>query len=139
MLIHIDYNSSEPIIHQVVGQVKWLVVGGKLRPGEKLPSIRDFARQLKINPTTVTRIYKELEYEGIIVLRQGRGAFVADNRPASKKEARLVVKQKARELLVEGLRMGLDRDEIDQVLDDEYEKIRGNSDDRLCHSNGEAK
>ena len=130
MLIHIDYNSSEPIIHQVVGQVKWLVVGGKLQPGQKLPSIRDFARQLKINPTTVTRIYKELEHDGVIVLRQGRGAFVAANpRTASKKEAKQVVKQKARELFVEGLRMGLDKNEIDQVLNGEYEKIRANSND----------
>ncbi|MFC1636242.1 GntR family transcriptional regulator [Planctomycetota bacterium] len=130
MLIHIDYNSSEPIIHQVVGQVKWLVVGGKFQPGQKLPSIRDFARRLKINPTTVTRIYKELEHDGVIVLRQGQGAFVAANsRPTPKKEAKQVMKQKARELFVEGLRMGLDKDEIDQVLNDEYEKIRANNDD----------
>jgi GntR family transcriptional regulator len=130
MLIHIDYNSSEPIIHQVVGQVKWLVVGGKLRPGQKLPSIRDFARRLKINPTTVTRIYKELEHHGVIVLRQGRGAFVAtNNRPTPKKEAKQAVERKARELFVEGLRMGLDKDEIDRVLNDEYEKIRANNDD----------
>ena len=130
MLIHIDYNSSEPIIHQVVGQVKWLVVGGKLQPGQKLPSIRGFARRLKINPTTVTRIYKELAHDGLIVLRQGRGAFVAMNNPAtSKKEAKQAVKQKARELFVEGLRMGLDKDEIDQVLNDEYEEIRAKNDD----------
>jgi GntR family transcriptional regulator len=129
MLIHIDYNSSEPIIHQVVGQVKWLVVGGELQPGQKLPSIRDFARRLKINPTTVTRIYKELAHDGVIVLRQGQGAFVANSQPTSKKEARQVVKRKARELFVEGLRMGLDKDEIDQVLNDEYEKIRANNDD----------
>ena len=130
MLIHIDYNSSEPIIHQVVGQVKWLVVGGRLRPGEKLPSIRDFARQLKINPTTVTRIYKDLEHDGVIVLRQGQGAFVAtNNRPTPKKEAKQAVKQQARALFVEGLRMGLDKDEIDRVLNDEYQKIRAKNDD----------
>jgi GntR family transcriptional regulator len=130
MLIHIDYNSGEPIIHQVVGQVKWLVVGGKLQPGQKLPSIRDFARRLQINPTTVTRIYKELEHDGVIVLRQGRGAFVAtSNRPTSKRQAKQAVKQKARELFVEGLRMGLDKGEIDQVLNDEYEKIRAKNDD----------
>jgi GntR family transcriptional regulator len=130
MLIHIDYNSSEPIIHQVVGQVKWLVVSGGLQPGQKLPSIRDFARHLKINPTTVTRIYRELEHVGIIVLHQGRGAFVAVNAPQpAKKQARRAVKQKARELLVEGLRMGLDKDEIDQVLNEEYDKIRANNDD----------
>ena len=129
MLIHIDYNSGEPIIHQVVGQVKWLVVGGKLQPGQKLPSIRDFARRLKINPTTVTRIYKELEHAGIIVLRQGQGAFVAVNsRRPSKKEAKKIVEHRARDLFVEGLRMGLGKEEIDQVLNEKYQEIRANND-----------
>ena len=79
--------------------------------------------------TSVTRIYKELAHDGVIVLRQGQGAFVANSQPTSKKEARQVVKRKARELFVEGLRMGLDKDEIDQVLNDEYEKIRANNND----------
>ena len=70
MFVHIDYSSGEPISHQAVAQIKWMVVSGKLKGGERLPSIRGFARALKINPTTVTRIYGELESSGIITLRQ---------------------------------------------------------------------
>ena len=77
MLIQVDYNSGEPISHQVVSQIKWLVASGKLEPGGKLPSIRELAKELKINPTTVTRIYSELSADGVITLRQGQGAFVS--------------------------------------------------------------
>ena len=58
MFVHIDYNSGEPISRQVIAQIKWMIVSGALQPGDKLPSIRELARDLKINPTTVTRILR---------------------------------------------------------------------------------
>ena len=127
VLIQVDYNSSEPITRQVVAQVKWLVVSGKLRPGDQLPSIRELARDLKINPTTVTRIYTELAHAGIITLRQGQGAFVAvDEARASlpKAEVRRRVSRLARAMLVEALRQGLSQDDINRIVADEFERIR---------------
>jgi len=127
VLIQVDYNSSEPITRQVVAQVKWLVVSGKLRPGDQLPSIRELARDLKINPTTVTRIYTELAHAGIITLRQGQGAFVAvDEARASlpKAEVRRRVRRLARAMLVEALRQGLSQDDINRIVADEFERIR---------------
>lgn len=125
MHIHIDYSSGEPIIHQVLAQIKLMLVSGKLTPGTKLPSIRGFSRELKINPTTVTRIYKELEHQGIIVLRHGQGAFIVEpkHRPARKLAAK-TIRPKAETLLVEGLRLGLNREEIIEVLKQEYKKIK---------------
>ncbi len=125
MFVHIDYSSSEPISHQVVAQVKRLVVGGQLKSGDRLPSIRQLARQLKVNPTTITRIYGELEHCGLITLRQGQGAFVSQ--PAKllpRKEVRRLVASRAQEMLVEGLRLGLEKDQIDQIVNEEYAKIR---------------
>lgn len=125
MHIHIDYNSGEPIIRQVVGQIKLLVVSGKVSAGSKLPSVRGFSKDLKINPTTVTRIYKELEHQGVIVLRQGQGAFVAERKvKLSKKQAREKIKPKVEELLVEGIGAGLSESEIIDVLKQEYNKIK---------------
>jgi len=125
MHIHIDYNSGEPIIHQVVGQIKLMVVSGRFSPGSKLPSIRGFSKDLKINPTTVTRIYKELEHQGVIVLRHGQGAFIAEsqNKPG-KDEAARTIRPEAESLLVEGLRRGLSEEEIIEVLKQEYKKIK---------------
>ena len=125
MYVHIDYNSGEPISRQVVSQIKWMIVSGVLGPGEKLPSIRELAKQLKINPTTVTRIYGELAHQGIIALRQGQGAFVSQQVPTvAPGEVRRIVADKAREMLVEGMRLGLDRAAIDEIVDDEFRKIR---------------
>ncbi|MBC7967902.1 MAG: GntR family transcriptional regulator [Fuerstia sp.] len=60
MHFHIDPNSKRPIIRQVIEQLQWQIVSGRVRPGDRLPSIRELAKQLKVNPTTVTRIYSEL-------------------------------------------------------------------------------
>jgi GntR family transcriptional regulator len=130
MLIQVDYNSGEPISHQVVSQIKWLVASGKLEPGGKLPSIRELAKELKINPTTVTRIYSELSADGVITLRQGQGAFVSTQSvPLPKAEIRRRVGRLARSMLVEGLLLGMTREEIDKVIDDEFGRIGGTNDE----------
>ena len=82
MLINVDFNSGEPVTRQVIAQIKWMVATGRLAIGEKLPSVRELAKQLKVNPTTVSRIYAELSAEDVIVLRQGQGAFVS-SRPST--------------------------------------------------------
>ena len=130
MFIHIDYNSGEPINRQVIGQIKWMIVSGKLQPGDKLPSIRELARTLKINPTTVTRIYNDLAHHMIITLRQGQGAFVSDRKVSlSEQEVGRIVAEKARALLVEGIRLGLTKKDIDSVINSEFRKIRTANDE----------
>lgn len=125
MFIHVDYNSGEPISRQIIAQIKWMIVSGRLTPGDKLPSIRELARTLKINPTTVTRVYNDLAHNGIIILHQGRGAFVSDQ-PAAipDSEVHKIVGEKARVLLVEGMRLGLRKSEIDAIIQKEFDKIR---------------
>ncbi len=129
MYLHVDHHSGEPISHQITAQIKWMIAGGRLVPGDKLPSIRALARELRINPTTVTRIYGELQHAGLITLRQGQGAFVAPSRSTlPPEEVKRVVAAKARTLLVEGIRLGLSRDQIDQIVDEEFDQMRSGSD-----------
>jgi len=125
MLLHINYNSGEPISRQIVDQIKWMIVSGKLKASDKLPSIRTLARDLKINPTTVTRIYSELASEGIIALRQGQGAFVMQKTTLhSAEHIQQIVAEKAKKMLVEGLRLGLTKQEIEKIVNIEFKKIR---------------
>lgn len=124
MLVQVDYNSGEPISHQVVAQIKWMIVSGKLRVGDKLPSIRGLAKQLKINPTTVTRIYNELSSEDVITLRQGQGAFVSSKESVvNKGEAKKQVRELARRMIVESARLGLSREDVDGIIEGEFKKI----------------
>lgn len=126
MFLHIDYNSGEPILHQAVAEIKLLLVKGMIKPGDRLPSIREMSKDLRINPTTVSRVYGELAHQGVVTLRQGQGVFVSDgsSRLASE-EVREGIRERARELLVEGLRNGLKINEIKEILEDEHAKIKG--------------
>lgn len=76
MLIRIDPRSTEPLFEQVVFAVKSAVARGTAREGEKLPSVRELARDLAINPNTVVRAYEALERDGVVVRRQGAGVFL---------------------------------------------------------------
>lgn len=70
--------SPVPIYRQIVEQVRRLVAGGQLKPGEELPSVRAVAQQHAINPMTVSKAYSMLELEGILTRRRGVGMAVAD-------------------------------------------------------------
>ena len=75
-MVTINYKDSRPFYEQVKAELRRLVVTGVLPPGEKLPSVRDLAGQLAINPNTIQRAYRELEAEGYICSVPGRGSFV---------------------------------------------------------------
>ena len=74
-----EYNSSLPIYLQAANSIKQDIVTGKLSPGAKLPSVRDLAVEYTINPNTVSRVYKELEMEGVCFTRRGIGTFVTED------------------------------------------------------------
>ena len=77
-LFSIIPGSSDPIYRQLVDQVRRLVAGGQLAPGAALPSVRDVAQQLTVNPMTVSKAYGLLELEGVLDRRRGVGMVVAD-------------------------------------------------------------
>ena len=77
MLLQIDHHSGQPIYRQVIDQIRRQVVAGRLREGEQLPSVRDLAGQLRVNPMTISKAYSLLEMEGILERRRGIGLFVA--------------------------------------------------------------
>ena len=76
-MVHLDYRDSRPIYAQIVDGFREQITGGVLRPGEKLPSVRDLAAQLAINPNTIQRAYRRLEAEGWIATVPGKAALSA--------------------------------------------------------------
>ena len=75
----LSVSSGVPLYIQLMEQVKHAVATGALRPGDQLPTIRALAQELVMNSNTVVRAYRELEYEGIVELRHGLGAFVSNS------------------------------------------------------------
>mgnify|MGYP001135563000 CR=1 FL=1 len=79
MVFRSNPTSGVPVYLQLIEQVKHAIDVGALRSGEQLPAIRRVAEDLVINPNTVAKAYRDLEHEGVIELKQGAGAFVAEN------------------------------------------------------------
>lgn len=77
-LLSIQPTAAEPLYRQITGQIRRLVAGGVLRPGESLPSVREVAGLHAINPMTVSKAYSQLEAEGLLVRLRGKGMVVAD-------------------------------------------------------------
>ena len=90
-MIHLDYRDVRPIYAQVVDGFKEQISAGILLPGDKLPSVRELATVLTINPNTIQRSYRQLETEGWIVTVPGKGCFVcSDEHLAQEEKKRLL-------------------------------------------------
>lgn len=83
MMFSIATGSSEPIYRQLVEQARRLIAGGQLAPGDTMPSVREIAQALALNPMTVSKAYGILEMEGVLSRRRGLGMTVADTTPSS--------------------------------------------------------
>jgi DNA-binding transcriptional regulator YhcF (GntR family) len=79
--LSIDTKSGVPFYRQIIEQVKFASARGDLTPGDRLPTVRQLAVDLSINPNTVIRAYRELEIAGMLDTQQGSGTFVANHRP----------------------------------------------------------
>ena len=78
-MLNLDYRDARPIYEQVKDGLRWLMVTGVIREGEKLPSVRTLAGTLAINPNTIQRAYEALEEEGYVRSVPGKGSFAAPN------------------------------------------------------------
>ena len=100
-MLSINYKDPRPIYEQVRDALRQHILTGAIAPEEKLPSVRELAAQLAINPNTIQRAYRELEADGLIYTVAGKGAFAAaDGSAAAKRREELLAafRQEAREL-----------------------------------------
>ncbi len=79
MIFSIDAKSGVPFYRQIIELVKFAIARGDLKPGDQLPTVRQLAVDISINPNTVIRAYRELEIEGLLATQQGSGTFVSEN------------------------------------------------------------
>lgn len=117
-LIQINYSDPRPIYEKVKESLRRLILSGALPEGEKLPSVRELAMSLSINPNTIQRAYRELEQEGAIVSVPGKGSFVAPGGGA--KAARMAeLREKLLRLAAEFEALGVSRAEMAELLKEE--------------------
>ncbi|HJQ33395.1 MAG TPA: GntR family transcriptional regulator [Pyrinomonadaceae bacterium] len=124
MFISVDPSKDVPIFRQIVQQIKTAVAMGRLQPEEPLPSVRQLAVELAVNPNTVARAYLDLEIEGVIYKRQGAGTFVSGQGVrVSREEQRRVLGELFERALVEGVNLGMDEGELRETFERVLEKV----------------
>lgn len=77
--MEIYFDEKAPIYLQIVEHIKMEIVAGRMRPGERMPSVREMAVTAKVNPNTVQRVYQELEREGVTITQRGTGSFITED------------------------------------------------------------
>lgn len=118
MDIIISNSSSEPIYAQIVGQIKQAIMAGELKEGERLPSIRALANDLRISVITTKRAYSDLEEAGFIDTVQGKGAFVSGGNLELIREERLrQVEELLAKAVSEAKSAAIEPDEMRTMLD----------------------
>ena len=76
--MNLNFDPTRPIYIQIMKEIKKRAVRGQYQAGTQLPSIREMAKEMAVNPNTIARVYMELEREGFIVTRRGHGSFITD-------------------------------------------------------------
>lgn len=113
MVFSIDAKSGVPLYRQIIEQVKFAIARGDLEPGDQLPTVRQLAVDISINPNTVIRAYRELELEGLLATQQGSGTFVSENQPEiDTVEQQRMLDQIITELMARASGYGFSLDEV---------------------------
>lgn len=118
MFLNINPADGIAIYDQVVRQVKFAVAQGAVKPGNLVPSVREMARELAINPNTVARAYQQLQADGVLEQVRGMGLEVAaDAVKQCKSERQKMIQDRIRDALVEAKQSGLEGDELRQIVE----------------------
>ncbi|MBL8724589.1 MAG: GntR family transcriptional regulator [Planctomycetes bacterium] len=131
MLIRIDPRSAEPIFEQIVFAVKAALARGTATPGDKLPSVRELARDLAINPNTVVRAYEQLERDGVVVRRQGSGCFLTDRgSELGLVQRRRQLQELLRRAATDAFHLGFTAAEVRTALEQSLEQLQFDKNDQ---------
>ena len=118
-MISIDYQDRRPIYEQIVDRYEMLIIKGILEPDTQMPSVRQMASELSINPNTIQKAYAILESRGFIYPVKGRGNFVSGN-AALAEQKKIVLKEKLGQFVKEGRNLGVTEEECMAQVRESY-------------------
>jgi len=118
MFEHIDPRSSTPLYAQIAARFRVAIAAGELRTGALLPSVRELAARLRVNPATIAQAYRELEAEGFVEIRHGAGTYVRELAPGRRaRERARQAKALVERVLADARRMGVTLEELREAID----------------------
>ena len=120
MFFALDASNGIPIYEQIVRQTKFAIASGVVQPGEMIPSVRELARELTLNPNTVARAYRQLQQEGILDSVRGTGLQVATGATRLCADARLkLVRARLKQVFQEAKQSRIDVSQLRALVDRE--------------------
>lgn len=116
MKVSINATDPRPIYLQIMDEIRRALVLGTLEPGDPLPSIRQLASELRVNPNTVAQAYRELERDGVAYVQRGQGTFVSPDVKSGRAERRALAQDVAKRALIDAHRNGLSAEELLEAI-----------------------
>jgi len=124
MFIRIEPSSVTPIYRQIMDQIKYQIAMGILRPGDKLPSVRQLAEELAVNYNTTLKVYNELCRENVLRVERGKGTLVTDQpQTLSLSQRKKTLATMLRETAVQAMHLDISLDQAQQLFAQEYKAI----------------
>ncbi|EES90475.1 GntR family transcriptional regulator [Clostridium botulinum C] len=124
-MIQIDSRNSRPIYEQIIDSIKESILKGILRPGDKLPSVREMSSMITANPNTVSKAYMELERQGVTETLRGKGTYVSSNYKVKMGEESMdKLKEDIKKIIVEAHYLGIKKEDMMKIVCDLYEEVK---------------
>lgn len=111
-----EFNNNLPIYIQIMNLIKTKMASGEISGGDKLPSVRELSKNLKVNPNTIQRAYQELEREGLVFTQRGMGTFVSEDTITIKNLQKSMATELVNKFFMEMKNLGLQKGEIKELI-----------------------
>lgn len=127
-MVFINKTSSKPYYEQLMLGIKEEIISGLLKPGDQLPSVREMARQLMMNPNTVSKAYKLLESQDVIITVKGKGTYIKTIDQELRNESQILkLKKQLNDLVIEANYLTISKTEMNAWLEEIYNHLKGES------------
>lgn len=117
-MLQLDFRSRMPVYEQLTEKIKELIVHNVLKSDAQLPSVRELAMELTVNPNTIQKAYRELEHQGYIYSIQGKGSFVTPTEKIDNSRRREELLEQLKKVIAELLYLGVSIEDIRQTVEE---------------------
>lgn len=122
-MVQLNYRDVRPFYEQIKDEIRRMVIVGAVETDEKLPSVRELAARLTINPNTIQRAYRELEQEGYIYRVRGKGTYAAPQAQVQDERVRML-QQQYEQVVTELLYLNIPREELQRWMDELGQEVQ---------------
>lgn len=127
-MIQLDLLDHRPLYEQIKDKIKLLIINGVLHTDEKIPSVRELAQQLTINPNTIQRAYRDLESEGYIYSIRAKGSFVAPSENVESKVKMKALETEFSDMVRKARFLGVEKQELFDKIDEIFKEVSDDTD-----------